>query len=303
MVKKSGMESALLTVLADAPAGEVTLPGFTLFSRGTRSPYEWCVPKVLDEARLLNTYEEYADRRLGYVRAPERVARRLIRQPQSANNYFGPSPRHSTHWRVPALKLLAMAQHFGSVVEVKDTTYTTELCGYLMQVTTRGCYSNLHRKIVPAVMPGDLGNTEIVVPPLRTAHPLATSLVLLGFDEAALWAANTAIRAESRHLVDTEGFLEDHPHSARSRARARKMATLEERMAAALEATEIIEGMQYGVLTALYDAIVPTLCNAQRFKKLFGNPWVAPNIKPKPETRRQWVSRIEMLSAEVSIDT
>lgn len=281
-----------------APARQVRLPAFDLFSRGVRSPYEWCVPRPRDEETLLNVYEEYVDRELGIVPAPEKVAKRLYGHRATSIEYFGKSPRLPQHWYVPAVKLVAAAQHFDAEVTVRGRTVSTCLMGYTMMVSPRSYHSNIRRaSLAAARVATDLWDEELKVPMLQTRHRLAVALVDVGANESALWAANTAIRAERIGSVDTMELFKDPVVLKRTLSAAERLSKEEAIRAATLEATEIATDHATPV-PSLYEAMVPTLCTSLRFKALFGHPWQHPDRAPKPETRREWVARIEAVSTE-----
>lgn len=295
-LKATELSGPVRAAMAAASARFLVLPGFDLFTLGARSPYEWCVPKPRDEEQLINVYEEFVDRDLGLVKAPERIAKRVFGSFQVSKAYFGPSPRAAAYWYTPAVKLLATAQHFGCEVQRNGRTLTTNLFGYTMMVSPMACHSNLRRASVVTKLPAvDIGPGELVVPSLRTKHKLAVALMDAGADDACLWAANTVIRAEMAGLVDTTDLF------APSRAQVLSAAELRLRIDsirnAALEASEVAQGHQ-APISALYEAMVPTVCSAQRFKASFGDPWLHPDRSPRPDTRTSWVSRIEQLSTE-----
>lgn len=296
-LKACGQSDDVRSLLATAPAEEVRLPGFDLFTRGARSPYEWCVPRPRDEEQLLNTYEEYVDRDLGRIKSPERVAKQLYTDRRVARQYFGAAPRHARYWYTPAAKIIAAAQHFDVVVSrSRNYGLSTNLLGYELRVSPTGCHSNVRRASIAAPLAAvDCTDHELSVTSLRIKHPLASALATVGADDACLWAANSAIRAEMDGMVDVKDLFTNKVKRALSAAEKRRRTDLV--MGAAMEATEVAQNA-HSPVTALYEALVPAVCTAVRFKALFGHPWAHPGRAPRPETRAAWLQRIDQLSAE-----
>ena len=274
----------------------VSLPGFNLAWRGdVVSPFQWAVPKPADEGQLLNVYEEYVDRPLGTVNRPEAVARKLFKSRQVGRRYFGHA-RPAARWRVPAIKLVLAAAHFGAVVRKTMGCYSVELGGYSLSVRRSGCHSNVQDRML--TLPRDRwdkADAEFELYVLRrvSAHPLARALKDAGADASLLWAASSVLASGDR--VSAEDVLGDAPgHLTEQQRNVR----LEEIRLAHAAAVEIAEGMASDTITALYGVMVPALCSASRFKKLVGNPWTEYDRAPSGDTRRKWVERVEELAAE-----
>jgi hypothetical protein len=298
ILMKEGLDEAVRSAIAGAPAREVTLPGFDLFTQGARSPFEWCVPKPRDEEHLINVYEEYVDRKLGKVDRPDTVARRLYANRVTARAYFG-ERRAASDWYVPAAKLVAASQHFDCTVERRGLTLTAFVSGYTLMVSPRGCHSNLRGASEAAqVVATDIGGAELSVPEISTRHPLAAALVQVEAPDCALWAANTLVREEAFHRIDTTTLFK--PTARQALSAAKRLNRVEAVRIATLEATEVAEGQAIQPLVALYQAMVPQLCSAQYFKKHFGDPWRHPDRVPQPATRRAWMARIESLAREAT---
>jgi hypothetical protein len=177
----------------------VMLPGFSMFDQSNGvSASEWCVPRPMrDRDDLLMVYEEYVDRPLGKVPAPDRVARQIL-QGRTGDMFFGPGLRKPTEWWLPAAQLIALASRMSGVMAVvTDDTVSLDMGDYMMRVERRGCWSNKDRRLHLAVdAADDADSAQLRVPLLITAHPLAKALLSAGAPPAALWAANSAIRCE-----------------------------------------------------------------------------------------------------------
>lgn len=278
------------------------LPGFTIFSRGEEvSPYQWCVPRPrTDYSDVLNVYEEYIDRNLGFVQNPGRVARQAVGK-GNAISYFGLA-RSKTRWRIPLVKLVAITQHFSELpVVANDQRVRAELGDWRMIVTSHGCWSNLHNRMVPAKHYAiDVGFEEVTLPSLRTPHPLATYLVGAGVEDEILWLANTVVRAERQGTIPTISFgpalLTVALAKAERRPRARAAYDI---TGAALSCHELLQlHPEEGLVPALYEAAVPGLCTVARFKELIANPWAHQHRRVSKATRKEWMGRIELMLQE-----
>jgi hypothetical protein len=297
-LKATGMYEKAHALYDSAPSETVRLPGFDLFTVGNRSPYEWCVPKPRDAEQVINVYEEYVDRKLGSVAAPERVAKGLYGSHKVAKAYFGDSPRPASQWYAPLAKVIAAALHFEAQVEHRGRTISGYLLGYTLLASPSSVHSNLQRAtLVTAGNAVDFGPLELSVPDLRTRHPLANTLVAIGADDACLWAANTAIRADERGVVNIKEDLFTPAEKKKVLTAAERRLKIDTIRAAALEASEVALGHPRPV-TALYEVMVPALCSAQVFKTRIADPWKHPGRLPRPETRNSWVAHIESISTE-----
>lgn len=292
-------DAGLLDAMREAvqkPAGSraVTLPGFHLADRSAVSPYEWCIPRPSDLSDLVNVYEEYVDRPLGKVRLPDTVAKRLYQTPALAVRYFGGRKRANA-WRLPATKLVLVAQHFGAIVERGPAgAVSTEVEGYRFEVTSRGCYSNTHGKFM-SHRSGGPAHEGLAVPELRTRNPVAIAMTDLGADIGGLWALSSVLRARAYRNLPMDTLLVPPPRVSPGRVRDPQQVR-----EALLEATDLAEQCMDAVLVQLHAAMVPRLCGIDDFKKTFGNPYAAYARKRgvKVETRQAWVLKIQQLAEE-----
>lgn len=269
------------------------LPGFTMFDRGELvSPYEWCVPRPrVDESYVLNTYEEYVDRNLGLVPNPGLVAYNAVGR-GLGRKFFGPK-RTPGRWRIPLVKLVAVAQHAaGEPARAFRDRVELDVAGLHLEVTPRGAYSNFRTHMVTAKRSAvDVGFDEVSVQTIKTAHPLASYLSGRVEDDV-LWLANVAIQGERFGLIPGLHFepLANKPTPKRRRALPVDV------LGAGLTCQELLAGPPQDLLLSLYQAAVPALMTSRYFKSHFGNPY-GPRADRfiAPETRAQWAQRIEAI--------
>lgn len=281
------------------PQTPCTLPGFDVFSRGAHeAPYRWCVPRPYrDEADLLNVWEECVDRELGAVRNPGRVARQAAARCQRAP-WFG-GPRSTSRWRMPLVKLAAMAQHCPHrSLSVQGQTVHIEIEGATLEVSTRHAWSNLHRRSVFAKRPAvDIGYDEVSVPPIRTSHGLASFLSGRVEDEI-LWLANVAIQGERFRKTPPLHFS-DAPEVVRGERQPRLPVPIDV-LGASLTCRELLEtGESDDLIVELFQTAVPTLMSARYFRNHFANPYKEQSRVIKPETRQRWAAHFESLADDL----
>lgn len=270
------------------------LPGFTIFDRGeTVSPYQWCVPRPRsDEADVINVWEEYVDRNLGLVPNPGLVARGAVGR-GNGPKFFGPS-RSRSRWRVPLVKLAAVAQHCSpDEVNVSRDRVRVLVAGARLEVSHRGAWSNFHEKMITAKRAAiDLGYDEVSVAPIKTSHALASFLSGRVGDDV-LWLANVAVQGERFKLIPRLHFAQPAPHPLPKRRRALAVDVL----GAGLTCRELLTGTpDEGLLQALYQTAVPTLMTSRYFKNHFGNPYgrSAQRIVSK-RVREAWADKIDSI--------
>jgi hypothetical protein len=275
--------------------GQVThLPGFCILDRGQIvSPYQWCVPRPrTDEADVVNAWEEYVDRNLGLVPNPGFVARSAVGK-GNGPRYFG-AKRTPCRWRVPLVKLAAVAQHCNPhEVSVARDRVRVAVGDYRLEVTSRGAWSNFHNRMIMAKKPAiDLGYDEVSVPPIKTTHALA-SFLSGRVEDDVLWLANAAIQGERFNLIPRLSFEQPKPTPLPKRRRALAVDVL----GAGLTCQELLAGPpDEGLMQALYAAAVPTLMTARYFRNHFGTPYGprSQRIVTK-RVREEWAQRINAI--------
>lgn len=262
----------------DNASDTVTLPAFTPFSIDNGQwAAAWSVPRTLkDLDEVVAVYEEYADRKLGALRNPCQVARRVF-QAATSRKFFGPARRPWDWWR-PAAQLVALASQLSKTpAKVQGTRVLLEVGGYRMEVTRRGCYSNFRKRVVDAQIPAEDADISLLtLDALTTAHPLARALAMGMEPTSILWAANAAIRAEAAGriapiLAHSIEFL-----PPRSRGRNAKRHSEADARGALHACRDTLENGGPGILPELYQHAVPVLMNHREFAEVLASPWNRP---------------------------
>lgn len=262
----------------DNVSDPVTLPACTPFSidRGAWAA-AWCVPRTLkDFDEVVAVYEEYADRKLGTLRNPCQVARRVF-QSSTSRKFFGPARRPWDWWR-PAAQLIALASHLSNTpAKVQDSRVLLEVGGYRFEVTRRGCYSNFRKRVVDAEVPAeDADITLLTVDALTTTHPLARALCMGNEPAHILWAANAAIRSEQAGKMAPISAQALGFSAPKSRGRNAKRHSEADARGALLACRDTLESGGPGTLPELYQQAVPILMNHKEFAEVLASPWNRP---------------------------
>ena len=275
--------------------GAITLPGFTPFSiEGGVMAADWCVPRThRDLEEVLAVYEEYADRKLGVVRAPCLVARRVFKSAHT-RAFFGAAVRPYDWWQ-PAVRLVALVSGISRTpAVVQESRVLLQLEDYKLEVTRRGCYSNFRGRVVTAAIPAeDVGIEHLATPPLITSHPLAR--VLIGAPESVLWAANAAIRAERAGQVAPITGRHSIFSTPRRRSRGVSRHTNADVRGAIWACRDTLEQGGPGNLHELYRQAVPALMGAREFAQVVASPWNAPDRTLGPDTVQRMLERLDLI--------
>lgn len=282
-VESNGLLRKAQVAFGDARTSprKTVLPAFHLFSEaeGIRA-IDWCVPNVasklspeLRQGVILGVYEEFVDRRLGEVPNPDKVARSAL-PGVKGRKLFGPH-RSRWDWWVPAAELVAVM--YKTVGRDKDDPKVVvtagrvalDLGGSRLEVTERGCWSNLSRRsdglgyLKPAAFPAqDADLRNLTVPRVITYSPLAAALQQLEVPPSILWACNSLTRAVSleKHPPLTIQSLEQPLKVRTRRKRSRNPADIQGSILMAREALD--EG---GTVEEIYRALVPYAVTKEEF--------------------------------------
>lgn len=282
-VHAQGLAPFSQALLADTHGNantRILLAGYNVFdSDQTTNAHEWCLPRASGSADfLVGLYEEYVDRPLGTVPAPDRVMRAAWGE-GSADALIGSEYRRAEHWWLPlAWLMLAIARSRGVPVEVCGTGLKVCDPTYRFEVDFDGCYSNTTgRTRKYATQAQDANLDSLSVPLMVTAHPLAVGLSkLVGESELPLgiqWALNSAIRCEQAGKIPSLGVRALPPPRARKKRNMAARLTQSELIASVSFCREILVDPPEASLRALARAAVPSLLSQLDFTALVGAVW------------------------------
>ncbi len=287
--------------LGRKPLSSVLLPGFHLFEGPCPvAPYSWLLPKPKGDVQdLLGLWEAYVDQDLGARysrRSPlEAIQRdRFVLGSAAFKRVFG-GPRHPRDWAQPAAMIIALAQHLegqenlqftlsnAALMHERTLQLRMHLSGYMLEVSHRGIFSNMHRKVVsPRYQASDAKLEGLCIRPLRSAHPLAVALMENeDTPHACLQAANVVLRAVRQGLLDEQ--------DVRLSAGAAPRAAREEAVVAALQLLDREKNLRL-----VYDKVVPRVVSAAEFRNLFGNPFRGVSA-PRADTVDKWRAHLYSL--------
>lgn len=278
------------------------LPGFHIFSAGgPRAVHEWAVPRPKGDLQdLVGLWEAFVHQTEAGAQPGSDVLT-PIRQdslalPVSARiHFFGRGRRSFRDWFLPAVQIIAIAQHLeGQATLTFRTTHadrierrTIEEVGmhlgpYFLHAERRGMWSNTDGRLRrPLVGPPTSRSLEtLCVRPHGSRHPLAIALMEdEEVPETARQAANVVLR------MVHYGEMPDR-NLVRLQAGRRAPRSGTNLYAAALSAID-----RPGALRNLSEILVPQRLNAATFRELFGNPYreVGP---PRPATKERWISEL-----------
>lgn len=264
--------------------------GFDIFERGgSVSPYQWLLPKpTCDIADFINTYEQFADRPLGKFRNPGSAATGIYKG-SAAGRKILTFLNDPGDWETAANILLAASLHLGGELEVHSPSLTRVRLGpALLEVTERGCWSNFRRAIHPAHMRGAEAPAT-VFQPVTTHNTYIRAFAEMSDDlDYGLRFAATAVALSIKAGVVDKGFLEDLVKGAASRE-SRAVGTGD-----LLKTCErILSGSSEGLLSALYECLVPRLMTSRTFRARFGVPsQVRSGRTFSSATRQAWLEQI-----------
>lgn len=283
------------------PVGTARFPGFDLFTPDrSGAPYTWLLTKPnVDIATFLKIYEEFANRSLGDIRNPAKVASKIY-GPHSESIKLFKGDRHESLWLSPAILLAAAAQHLGAEVESKGVgSVCLRLGPCMIEVTPRGCWSNIRHCIYPATTRGIVGDW----PTTRFPDVVTTNPILTSFSEVSeSLPHNTQYAACLLGLGLQEGTITDDwlmtQLIKQSTSIIRKGRLSPERFNLAVNALQrcdaLLEENDQDLIPKLYQVLVPSLMGSRQFRSKFGPPTTCrAGRKARAETIQGWRDFIE----------
>lgn len=280
----------------DQGGQSVKLAGFDLFSQTKHAAvYEWTVPRFSGASDdLVFAYEQYVDSGFGVKATPKRPFAGKV-----PATYLNGS-RLARAWYEPLVKLLAQAQHFpGATVSRTQDGYSAQLGQYHLAVSPAGCWSNFHKTFVTAPCTGLQPN--ISTPQLESRHPIAKAVASLlpDTDVSAQWALNTILRTlregglEELQIYQAFG-IPKIPEKSDPDREIIPDAVKQQRIE---EAQVLLRTEPKGLLPRLHQILVPDVCKAVDFVRLFGSPYgdYAQSRSTAKKTRDRWREKVDDL--------
>lgn len=276
-------------------------PEFTLLSPGRRfAPYKWFLPKPrVSIPEFLRIYDQFADAVQGSGDNPAAVASKIYTR-QSESGRLLTHFSHESQWLGAGHTLLCAALWLGAELEQNlHASLRMRLGTGLLEVTPNGVWSNTQRKMLQAsAVPAGHMWPLVPFPLTRSDNPvLHVFSTLRDRLDPSLQFAATLVAIALKEEVVNRGFVRAvvEKHTAKILSASRRSPDKVEAATAALQqCTEILEEAEEGVVQALYEAAVPRLMPAARFRSMFG---VAsqddPGREVKASTRARWRVKLE----------
>ena len=283
--------------------GKVRLDGFNLLSAyGNVKPYTWLITKPkLSIPEAIRIYESAATQPLsGLDSVGSRVSHihhRNSDERRMLERFSLPS-----QWKQPMLLLAASYLYLGAELEsYTDETVCMRLGPALIEVTSKGCYSNQHRSVIQhAESVSNLGSA-IYFPSITVDHPALRALAALSIDTSTLPALTIAAHALEEGIVSKSFFNKlaklEGPIIDKARHQKRD---LQKASAALNNCLEIMNHGVYDIIPELFEAAVPDLMSYRKLQSIVGAPTqVKEGRQIRQETLVSWRIRFEKVLEEL----
>lgn len=289
-------------------------PAFNMLATARKfTPYKWFLPKPrVSISEFLRIYEQFAVAVRGGTENPAEVASKIYSR-QSHTGRLLTHFSHESQWLAAGHTLLASAMWLGAELEANDGGLVRMRLGTgLLEVSSDGVWSNTERKVLAP--PGQrqvfgrwhparpaLGMWPVAPFPATTSdNPILHAFWALreSVDPALIFAASVVAIALKEEVVN-RAFLRTEVDRLSRKMLASSRTTprgLESATASLQQCVEVLEEAQEGVVQALYEAAVPGLMSASRFRSMFGVPSQAdPDRVVHPSTRAKWTQKLEQV--------
>lgn len=267
-----------------AEPGTAKFPGFNMLSPS--APYRLFVPApTCDISDFLNVYEEFVDRPLGLTTRPGKAAEGVFAGCSEGEKLINFFVDHD-QWKSPALILLTAARYLsGEVESFTDSEARMRLGPGILQVTSKGCYSNFRKAVFPChrVSPHAAAT---VLGSATTNHPALVAISTLEEADYSNHYIGTALALALHHAeISHDALLEALLESPKAVPKSTWVGPIGRDAA-----EEILMGQSKNMLSDLYAALVPVSMSSREFRAKFGNHRRSvPGRAIRPDTRSRWL--------------
>lgn len=278
-------------------------PAFNMLATARKfTPYKWFLPKPrVSISEFLRIYEQFAVAVGGGTENPAEIASKIYSR-QSHTGRLLTHFSHDSQWLAAGHTLLASAMWLGAELEANEGGLVRMRLGTgLLEVSADGVWSNTERKVLmPLRRPASSLWPVAPFPTTTSDNPILHAFWALreSVDPALIFAASVVSIALKEEVVN-RAFLRAEVERLSRKMLASSRTTprgLESATASLQQCVEVLEEAQEGVVQALYEAAVPGLMSASRFRSMFGVPSQAdPDRVVHPSTRTKWTQKLEQV--------